>query len=153
MKNSRFIFTIALFFIQIPLFAQLQQTRSIAQRSMDSRSLASSYEAEISQKEKLLAQQVYRYNHSSTADKAQLKKQVEQSLFTLFDLDIQKKEANVRAIEEQLSQLRNREEYAHKAEDIRRVEQNLSEIRKDIATRKQNRNKIVQKRLIELLGK
>ncbi len=145
----------AVLLFQIPLYAQTgldaASNALISQRTMQSRGLPSRFDLEIEQKEKSLARLVARFGQANERAKEVLRKDVEQLLYKIFDLKIQAQEDDIRTINREVKAIQASNEYQHKAEDIARLKLTLQEVTNKLASRKQNRDKIVNKKLIETI--
>lgn len=158
MLRTKLTLTVAFLLIQIPLFAQYYPndpsaaSRSVAQHAT-SRAVGPNYQAQKRQQEKVLSQKIYEYHQAQGQAKADLQGDIRDALIGLFDLDIRQKEAEIRQMEAQIQRLEASPDHAHAMEDIARIQRKLDDIVATVNARKTNRDKIVQLRLIELLGR
>lgn len=106
---------------------------------------------QLESKQKDLSSLLDAYTFASTASKAELRQQIRKNLYEQFDLGIRQKEAEIANLEAQLRQLQKSEAYEQKSGEIQQLQNSLQRIQVSLDFRKDNREKIVEKRLTELL--
>ncbi|MEL7341633.1 MAG: hypothetical protein AAGM67_14230 [Bacteroidota bacterium] len=106
---------------------------------------------QLENKQKDLSSLLDAYNFASAASKTELRQQIRKNLYEQFDLSIRQKEAEIANLETQLRQLQKSEAYEQKSGEIQQLQNSLQRIEGSLDFRKANREKIVEKRLTELL--
>ncbi|MEL6652690.1 MAG: hypothetical protein AAFQ87_17960 [Bacteroidota bacterium] len=106
---------------------------------------------QLESKQKDLGSLLDAYSFASQASKSELRQQIRKNLYEQFDLGIRQKEAEIANLETQLRQLKKSEAYEQKSGEIQQLQNSLQRIQVSLDFRKDNREKIVEKRLKELL--
>ncbi|MEM6343555.1 MAG: hypothetical protein AAF927_06725 [Bacteroidota bacterium] len=143
-----------------PLFCLLLLLQTQAQppqgdKTRESGSAASmrttlTYQLEVKQGE--LSNLLEAYELSTPARQSALKQKIRDNLYAQFDLSIRQKEAEVANLKNQLRLLQKSEAYEQKSGEIQQLQNSLQRIQGSLDFRKANREKIVEKRVKELLG-
>ena len=107
-----------------------------AQKEMDMGIILSQYKKETDQSER-----------------RSLLSELEKTLYALFDIGVRQKEMEVAKLQEQLEQMKSNEAFQGKSTRIKDLEASLAKVEGSLNFRKQNRDRIVQKRLGELTGR
>lgn len=140
MKNRLFHFTVfgLLFLMACASFAQTGSDTALIPKSI-TRSMSAVDEstgnrnlnyARLSRdKEMEVSKLVTLYQQAAQSDKNRVRQQIIVALYELFELNVKKREAEIKSLEAEL-------------EDVQR----------GLEFRKMNRDKIIEKRLVELLG-
>ncbi|MEO0470397.1 MAG: hypothetical protein AAF206_12300 [Bacteroidota bacterium] len=107
-----------------------------AQKEMDMSIILSRYQKEADQSER-----------------KSLVAELEKTLYALFDISLRQKEMEVAGLQDELAKMKGNEAFQGKSTRIRELEASLAKVEGSLNFRKQNRDRIVQKRMAELVGK
>lgn len=147
--NMKLLTLITFLLLQIPVIAQVgsNSKANVHFTQQTTRGLGMSVEVQVINKEESLKRNVNLYNFAKAHEKSLVKKQIERTLYELFDLKTQLQEDDLRKMKRDLNAMRQQKA----PEDIKNIEHALQEIQEDITYRKNNRSEIVRRKMKELL--
>ncbi|MFK7925008.1 MAG: hypothetical protein AB8H47_23830 [Bacteroidia bacterium] len=142
----------SLFCLLMLLQVQAQPPTGDKSRNSGAANRRTSLAFELESKQGELSNLLEAYDLSTPARQEALKQKVRENLYEQFDLSIQQKEAEIANLKNQLRSLQGSEAYEQKSGEIQQLQNSLQRIQGSLDFRKNNREKIVEKRVVELLG-
>jgi len=107
-------------------------------------------EALLSRKEAELRGLYTRYEHLSPEDQSTARHQMQALLYDIFDISLQQKQWEARALREQLEQAHTNPSHRARHDVLDSLRQTLQKVEKQLRFREENRDRIVVQRLYEL---
>ncbi|MDX2246681.1 MAG: hypothetical protein SF052_07900 [Bacteroidia bacterium] len=153
----KFIIYVFLFLLNSPtLFAQ-STLRSISSNertpsSPVSYESAHDFELQEQLKQKELNQLIRDYGLAPDSQKKVIQEKMSQTLFDLFDLGLKDMEGKAQRLSEELESMENTPQFRTRSQDIQTLQDALKKVNTSIEFRKANREKIVNKRLSEIVA-
>lgn len=150
MRNLALILSLLL---SIPSLAQtsLKEISSTTRRISNRTVPLSDFETQELQKKEELQRLILRYDSTNAASQQVIKGQIQTTLFTLFDLGITKKEVQAKTLKSQLASMKTDATYSDKNRELQSLQMALAEIENSLKFRRENRDRIVYRKLGQIL--
>ncbi|MEZ4826597.1 MAG: hypothetical protein R3C61_09940 [Bacteroidia bacterium] len=103
-------------------------------------------------KQEVLSRLVSDYKQAPESQQKFIANQIHQTLFDLFDLSLIDLEAQAESLSGQLQKMENTPQFRTRSQDIQALQDALEKVNSSIEWRRANREKIVAKRLSEILA-
>ncbi|MEZ4774513.1 MAG: hypothetical protein R3D00_15115 [Bacteroidia bacterium] len=113
----------------------------------------SDFELQEQLKQKELNQLIKDYGQAPESQRRIIQEKIQQTLFDLFDLGLMDMEAKAMSLAEELRNMENTPQFRTRSQDIQSLQDALKKVNSSIEWRRANRDKIVAKRLFEILEK
>lgn len=112
----------------------------------------SDFEFQEQLKQKELNQLIKDYGLAPESQKRIIQEKIQQTLFDLFDLGLMDMEAKAMNLAEELRNMENTPQFRTRSQDIQSLQDALKKVNTSIEWRRSNRDKIVAKRLSEIIA-
>ena len=145
----KFISFFLFFLLSFSLYAQ--QPGKTNQRRVSPAYRVSNFNQQVQLKEAELNKALNQFNDAHKSLQPVLKDKVENLLYDLFDLNLQYNEEEARLLGDKILELEKDESLSEKSDEIQDYKSRLRKVETSLQFRRENRDRIVNQRLAELL--
>jgi hypothetical protein len=143
---------IALLLLHLPLAAQFQSRGAYAPEGVTAVAVSGRTAKQLAEYEVELSQLMGMYRNADARGKTELQQQVYQVLMWMLDLRLEEKERELNTLEAEVQRASAMTASPENTRLISQLQQQLEEVKRVVAYRRHNKDKIVRDRMADLLN-